>query len=169
MTCPDRSDPHSNVPGGPAPAASAGPVRRGIAFLAAAALLVGCGQPAARPGPALTRHEFIDVVVAIRRAELDLERSVEDGDSVAARFHALRDSIMAAHGTTQEELYEFLEHHTDLEYMDAVWDSIKEGLKRPLRSQELPPESEEADVEGQRWPPTRPDDDGRGKRLRPDG
>lgn len=117
----------------------------------------------------MTRDQFIDVVVAIRRAELDLEGEGEEGDSLSVPFQVRRDSILAAHGTTREELYEFLERHTDLRYMDAVWDSITQGLKRPLRSRALPPEPDEEDTPRQGWPATRSDDDGRGASLRSGG
>lgn len=168
MTCPDRSNPHLAAPGGGAQAVAPGPVRLGIVLLGAAVLVVGCGEPVGRSTPALTRDEFIDVVVAIRRAELDLERTGLEGDTVATRFQARRDSILAAHGTTGEQLNEFLEHHTDLDFMDGVWDSITQGLKRPLRSRELPPELEEDAAESKGWPPTRRGDEGR-PRLRSGG
>lgn len=165
MTCPDRSDPHLAAPGGRTQAVAPPRVRRAFALLGAAAIVVGCGEPAGSSGPALTRDEFIGVVVAIRQAELDLERTGEEGDTLAARFQARRDSILAAHGTTREELYEFLEHHTDLHYMDGVWDSITQDLKRPLWNRELP---EEDDPDRQELPPTPPDDERR-PRLRSGG
>lgn len=169
MTCSDRYDPHPTASGGGDRTATLGPARLGITLLGSVALLVGCSEPAGTANPAMTRDEFIDVVVAIRRVELDLEGTEEEGDTVTALFQARKDSILAAHGTTGDELYEFLERHTDLHYMDAVWDSITQRLKRPLRSRELPPEPEEDDAERQGWPPTRPDGDGRGTRLRPGG
>jgi hypothetical protein len=166
MTCPDRSDPHPAAPCEAHRPAGPAPVRLGIVLLGAVTLAIGCSDPAGGPGPALTRAEFIDVVVAIRRAELDLERSDEPGDSAAVLFQARRDSILAAHGTTPEELYEFLEQHSDLHYMDGVWDGITQGLKRPLRSRDLPPEPEGDSVWRQGRPPTRPGDVGRRPRPR---
>ena len=99
-----------------------------MTLLLAVSGMAGCGGERDRAPEGLTRAEFIDVVVALRNAELDLEAP----DSVfEERFRERRDSILDAHGTTQNELYEFLEQHTDIQYMDAVWDTITERLKRP--------------------------------------
>ncbi len=136
------------------------PVRWTLAVLVAAGAFLGCDGPEAQgPAPSLTRDEFIDLVVAVRRAEI----AVEDADSPAVRFQARRDSILAAHGATEEELYEFLERHTDLDFIDEVWDTITQRLKRPLR------EPGDTPMRPPERPPVKQDDDGRGARLRPGG
>lgn len=102
-----------------------------VAVLALLAPVLACGGPEpAGSEAALTRAEFIDVVSAVREAEL----AVEGSDSAQALFEARRDSILAAHGTTEAALRAFLERHSGLAYMEEVWDSIAQRLKRPLRS-----------------------------------
>ena len=115
----------------PAPSRPDGYRRWGVALLAAAAVAAGCGDREPDAAPSLTREEFIDLVVAIRETEFQ----VEDQDSAHVRFRSLRDSILEARGATEAELYEFLEYHSDLDYMDEVWDTITERLKRPLQEQ----------------------------------
>lgn len=92
----------------------------------------GCADERDRAPEGLTRSEFIEVVVALRNAEIELEAP----DSVyEARFRTRRDSILDAHGTTQRALYEFLNRHPDLQYMDAVWDTI---TQRTIRESDDP-------------------------------
>lgn len=78
----------------------------------------------------LARSEFVEVVVALRNAEIELTEELEDDSALDARFGTARDSILDAHGTTQEELFTFLERHPDVQYQDEVWDTITQRLKR---------------------------------------
>jgi hypothetical protein len=127
-----------------------GPLRgRGLPVALALALLgpaLACAGPdPAASGPGLTRSQFIEAVVAIRDAELAVARA----DSAQALFEARRDSILAAHGTTEAELRLFLERHSELAYMEEVWDSITQRLKRPIESpRRADPLTEESDPPG---------------------
>ena len=106
-----------------------------IALALSAALLPACAGPdPAESGPRIDRGEFIEVVVALRDATIDLEQR----DSVpAGRFEELRDSILAAHGIDGVELYAFVNAHPDLKYQKALWDSINRRLRRPLEAQDV--------------------------------
>lgn len=128
-----------------------------LALLLAPPLACGQEEPEGRAG-GLSRSEFIDVVVAIRKAEFD----VESEDSAATRFEARRDSILAAHELTDEDLYAFVDRHPELGYMDAVWDSVTERLKRPLHD----PPREDTAAAPREPEPIQQDDDGRRARPR---
>ena len=106
-----------------------------ITLALSAALLPACAGPdPAGSGPKIDRDEFVEVMVALRHATIDLEQqdSVPEG-----RFEALRDSILAAHGIDGVELYAFVTAHPDLEYQEALWDSINRRLKRPLEAPDV--------------------------------
>lgn len=121
--------------------ASAGPTSSAGAVLLLAALLPtwGCGGAEAPESvTSLSAPEFIDVVVAIRSVELELEQE----DSAAALFQARKDSILAAHGTTEDALRRFVEANRDVHLMNAVWDSITQRLKHPLRHPRSRPQLE---------------------------
>lgn len=96
-------------------------------------LLAGCSDPdPAASEAALSRDEFIDVVVALRTAENELVSDTTVADSLfQTRFVVVKDSILRAHGTTTEKLYAFLERHPELAYQNELWDSITQRLKRP--------------------------------------
>lgn len=112
------------------------PGRPGWRVVATAALLVptlACFErDRAGDRAQLTRQEFIDVVVAIREAELAVEALHLEPDSVQALFEARRDSILTAHGTTETALRTFLDRHSELAYMEGVWETITQRLKRPI-------------------------------------
>ncbi|MFO7892993.1 MAG: hypothetical protein R6U63_04600 [Longimicrobiales bacterium] len=92
----------------------------------------GCAEPDAVASAAeLTRSEFIDVVVALRTAEIELRDELDDPSALDARYQAAKDSILEAHGVHAGELYAFLELNRDLQTQDEVWDSIAQRLKRP--------------------------------------
>jgi len=100
--------------------------------VAAAAVLVVIALAACRDaGPrqrraALTPVEFVEVVVEIRQAE----RESLAADSAAAAFDRQKTQILARHGTTEDELREFVRVHSgDFGLMSAVWDSITQRLK----------------------------------------
>lgn len=109
-----------------------------VGVLALLAPILACAGPEPAGSRAeLTRAEFIEVVVALREAELAvafLEPGTSEAaaDSAQAVFEARKDSILAAHGTTEAALYSFLERHSRLAYMEEVWDSIGQRLKRPI-------------------------------------
>ena len=95
-------------------------------------LLSGCdlGSDPASTRPALTRGQFIEVMVALRDAKIDLELA----DNVPeGRFQEVRDSILAAHRVQEAELFAFVNAHPAIEYQAELWDSINRRLKRPLQ------------------------------------
>ncbi len=97
-----------------------------------ALLLAACGG---EPDPAssenrLTRAEFIDAVVALRTAEIDLRLRFDEDSVIEARFERLRDAILSSRGITAGQLHAFIDRHPDLAYQEALWDTISERLKR---------------------------------------
>lgn len=135
------------------------PLARSIARSAltavATAALAACGDGAEPDaGPPITRTQFIDAVVALRTAEIDLDREIPDDSVLAVRFAAARDSILEARNVTAAELRAFLAHHQDLDVQNALWDTIAERLKRP---REFIIEQQEREVIGPAdGPPIRP-------------
>lgn len=133
----------------------------GLVLLAGLLALPACG-----PDPAesldLTQAQFIDVVAAIRNAEIEVSRE----DSAAALFQAKKDSILAAHGVTEAELEEFLNLHSDPQTLDALWDSLTQRLKRPLATPRDGPVVDEDERPDSMPPPKRPPLDGLRGRIR---
>ena len=71
----------------------------------------------------IPRESFVRTYVGLRVAAL---RSPEAEITVERR-----DSVLRAHGVTQEELLEFVEiHGRDVDFMSSVWDSIEARLVR---------------------------------------
>ncbi len=91
--------------------------------------LVGCGgggTGGAEGGtPALTRERFVAVVVALRKAEIELQHA----DSPAAEFAVRRDRILAEHGVTEEDLREYVRAHGEVDLLEETWDTILQRLK----------------------------------------
>ncbi|MDX1674426.1 MAG: hypothetical protein R3314_06515 [Longimicrobiales bacterium] len=114
---------------------------------------LACGRPDPAEANAMTRSQFIDVVVALRDARLDLESQPELADSVLeARYGEERDRILERHGITAGDLYAFVALHPELGYQTEVWDSITHRLKRPLAT----PEPDDVEVDSQAGPPDLP-------------
>ena len=103
----------------------------GTVTLAVLTVVAGCGEsePAepAEPETAVTRSEFIEIMVGLREAAYEVQLL----DSADLRFAERRDSILATYETTEEELRSFLDAHPELEYQKELWDSITRRLKRP--------------------------------------
>jgi hypothetical protein len=99
------------------------PARRAVVVLLAAVLAVGCDRTPP-PETGMSSRQFIDVVVALRRA------AQEHGDPEgydAARQQVLRDAAV-----TDSMLLEFVRvRGHDVHAMAAVWDSISRRLARP--------------------------------------
>ncbi len=87
------------------------------ALLAALSLLpAGCGRTPEQPS--LDRDTFVATYVDLRKVAL------ERGGG--ALEEAARDSILRAHGVTQDELLGFTDvHGDDPEYMKQVWDAVE--------------------------------------------
>lgn len=135
-----------------------------LALALSAALLPACAGPdPAESRLKVDRGEFIEVMVAIRDATLELERqdSVPEG-----RFEELRDSILAAHEVDRAELYAFVNAHPDLEYQEELWDSINRRLMRPLKAPDVTAGDSLADSVGTL--PQRPKRGDAMERMRPD-
>lgn len=87
-------------------------------FLAAAALPAACG-PA--PEEVMTWQEFVDVYADLRAAEL---RAPE-----AVITEAKRDSVLSAHGVTEEDLLAFAERYGDnVTFMEGVWGAVENRM-----------------------------------------
>ena len=93
------------------------------------------------PGPESTedtvgREAFISVYVDLRAAALTL-RPTETGLDV-------RDSILAAHGVTGEDLLEFVDTHGErVEFMSGIWSEVEGLLTERLEQNILDEENEE--------------------------
>ena len=136
-TAPETTAPPATRQGAraPSPPGSAAAVRvlGGVLLLAVLAVALACGRPDPAEARVMTRSEFIDAVVALRDARLDLEALEQLSDSVIeARYAEQRDRILERQGITPGDLYAFVAMHPDLEYQTEVWDSITHRLKRPL-------------------------------------
>jgi hypothetical protein len=109
--------------------------RNGTARAAAVALVIGTlaggcdGARSSEPDPtrtALSPMEFVDAVVAVRRAEQEAKYQ----DSAAVVFDSLKAAALAERGTTEEEIREFVRARSnDFDLMAEVWDSITQRLK----------------------------------------
>ncbi|HSH45923.1 MAG TPA: hypothetical protein VK966_08710 [Longimicrobiales bacterium] len=103
------------------------PLRRILASIAVVPfLLAACGGQADQPETPLTDQEFVEVIVALRTAEMELP----EGDSADVRFQERRAEILERHGTTPEELREFVRlKAADLPGMTELWDTISTRLR----------------------------------------
>ncbi len=69
----------------------------------------------------MTWPEFVDVYVGLRTAEL------RASDLVIAE--ATRDSVLAAHGVTEEDLLAFAERYGDnVTFMEGVWNAVENRM-----------------------------------------
>ena len=90
----------------------------GCLLLAAAVLPAACG-PA--PEQVMTWQDFVDVYVDLRAAEL---RAPE-----AVITEAKRDSVLSAHGVTEEDLLAFAERYgNDVTFMEGVWGAVENRM-----------------------------------------
>ena len=96
-------------------------LRAGVrACLASAAVVLaaGCGTA---PGEVMTWQQFVDVYVGLRTAEL------RAADAVITE--AKRDSVLAAHGVTEEDLLDFAERYGDnVTFMEGVWSAVENRM-----------------------------------------
>lgn len=109
-----------------------------LALLALLALTAGCRaspDPTAEAERALTREEFVEIMVALREAE----RAVAQEDSASALFADRKAEILARHGATEADLRAFVETRSDdIERLQALWDTIAERSKYvPTGAEEL--------------------------------
>jgi hypothetical protein len=82
------------------------------------------------------RETFIRGYVDLRAAALSLEET-DTGLEV-------RDSILAAHGVTGEDLLEFVDTHGErVEFMSEIWSEVEGLLTRRLEQSALEEEDEE--------------------------
>ena len=89
-------------------------------LLVATPLLHGCDDLPAS-GDVLDRETFIETYVDLRHAAL----ASPDGEIDAAA----RDSVLALHGVTEEELLAFAEAHgRDVDYVREIWTEVESRL-----------------------------------------
>lgn len=103
-----------------------GPVRRrrgrawvrALPALVAGALAGACGTA---PEEVMTWQEFVDVYVGLRTAEL---RSPD-----AVITEARRDSVLVAHGVTEDDLLAFAERYGEnVTFMEGVWSAVENRM-----------------------------------------
>jgi hypothetical protein len=93
--------------------------------------LSGCGAEPAAPGQALAPEKFVEIVVALRQAEREVEREAHP-DSLEAEFERRKGEILDLHSATEEQVRAFMESHRDRPaVMAAAWDSIAQRLRPP--------------------------------------
>jgi hypothetical protein len=89
----------------------------------------GCEREPTGGDRALTPAEFIEVIVALREAELEVEREVNP-DSVEVEFARRREEIFERYGVGPEGVRAFVERHYHRPgVMSSVWDSIAHRLR----------------------------------------
>lgn len=87
-------------------------------FLAAAVFPAACGPPAEE---LMTWQEFVDVYVDLRAAELRAPDAVITEPK--------RDSVLSAHGVTEEDLLAFAERYgDDVTFMEGVWGAVENRM-----------------------------------------
>jgi len=93
-------------------------LRRAHRAWAAAVVLASCGTA---PEEVMTWQEFVDVYVGLRTAEL------RASDTVITE--ARRDSVLVAHGVTEEDLLAFAERYGDnVTFMEGVWGAVENRM-----------------------------------------
>jgi hypothetical protein len=91
-----------------------------ISLLLIAGALLGCAR--GDDGTGLRTDRFVDVVVELRQAALDLR------DDPAA-YDVRKGQILRDAGVTEDQLRAYVEvHGTDLDHMAEVWRSINQRL-----------------------------------------
>jgi len=91
---------------------------RALSALVAAVLAGACGTA---PEEVMTWQEFVDVYVGLRTAEL------RSPDTVITE--ARRDSVLVAHGVTEEDLLAFAERYGDnVAFMEGVWSAVENRM-----------------------------------------
>jgi hypothetical protein len=81
---------------------------------------------------AIDRQVFVDTYVDLRTAAL-----ANPGGQIRPEQ---RDSVLALHGVTEEQLLRFAEvHGPDVEYMSAVWGEVENRLMPPPPETPPPP------------------------------
>ena len=96
-------------------------LRAGVrACLASAAVVLAAGCGTAHE-EVMTWQQFVDVYVGLRTAEL------RAADAVITE--AKRDSVLAAHGVTGEDLLDFAERYGDnVTFMEGVWSAVENRM-----------------------------------------
>jgi hypothetical protein len=102
----------------------------GVSLLALVLAVAGCGEREPTGGDrALTPAEFIEVIVALREAEWEVEKDVAPADA-EVEFDRRKAEILARHGVTAEGVRAFIDrHHGRPGLMASVWDSIANRLR----------------------------------------
>lgn len=106
--------------------------------------LTGCGGEPAAPGQPLAPGEFVDIIVALRQAEREVELEAHP-DSLELEFERRKLEILDRHNATEEQVRAFMESNRDRPaVIAAAWDSIAQRLRMaPTRLEEDRPWSEE--------------------------
>lgn len=111
----------SSTVGGPAPHGVCPPSHRPhiIVVIVALTLFWSCGGGATDvPEDTAGREAFMGAYVDLRTAALTA-RSFDIEDEV-------RDSILAVHGVTEQDLLDFIDTHgKDVEFMSALWTEVE--------------------------------------------
>jgi hypothetical protein len=87
-----------------------------LAHILVAVLLAGCAGGG--EGSTLDTDRFVDVIVELRTAAIDLRHD-------PPAYDQRKESILADAGVTEEQLQAYVEHHgTDLAHMADVWRTV---------------------------------------------
>ncbi len=108
------------------------------------ATIAACGdrEPTGRDAR-LGKTEFVEIIVALRTAEQEAERSMPT-DSVEIEFARQKAAILERYGATDDDVRAFVErHHARPGFMAEVWDTIAQRL----RAQPPDPTADPAPVE----------------------
>lgn len=89
-----------------------------------------CGDREPTGGDAPIRTtEFVEIIVALRAAEMEIEQSVPP-DSVQPAFALRKSDILDQYGVTEDDVRAFVEqHHARPGFLAEVWDTIAQRLR----------------------------------------
>jgi hypothetical protein len=97
-------------------------VMKRFVILLVAVALTACGRTAEPTG--LDTDRFIDAVVMLRRAAIDLRHD-------PAAYEAQKEQLLRDAGVTEDELRRYVERHgTDLDHMADVWRTINTRMSQ---------------------------------------
>ncbi len=116
------------MPGRPGPSRAPDPLTLGaVVALLLAASLGACGEDAPDPvQETIDRRTFIEVYVDLRNVALRKATRTVDA--------AERDSVLALHEVTEDDLRLFLDaHHTEAEFMRDLWNDVESRVSLMLQ------------------------------------
>lgn len=107
-------------------------MKNALYLLVLALPLLACdrGAPVAEPG-GLSRNQFIDIYVSLRRAQVRSQTAQE--------YEELKQQIFREAGVSEESLQKYVkEHANDVQILADVWDTISNRLSQPADTARVP-------------------------------